>query len=197
MLATEDRLELIQACRDGERDAFRVLFDTHRDRVYSIALHYAGDSSAAMDITQDVFVKLFAAIGSFRGAAGAASFDSWLYRLTVNACMDHRRRGRRLVPLPDLPLLDRFLFRTHPAPPAELAAERAETYARIRDAVSRLPADLRIAVVLRYTEGLSYEEIAAATGAPMGTVASRLNRAHKLLARTLGDLAPPALENEQ
>ena len=92
--------EVIEACQRGDRDAFRALFEAHKDRVYSIALRYSGNPGAAMDIAQDIFLKLWSSIGKFRGEA---SFDSWLYRMVVNRCLDHQRRGRRLIPW-----LDRF-----------------------------------------------------------------------------------------
>jgi len=93
-----NHLDVIQACQRGDEEAFRVLFETHKDRVYSIALRYAGDSAAAMDIAQDTFLKLLSSIGQFRREA---SFESWLYRLVVNSCLDYHRRRRRFLPLLD------------------------------------------------------------------------------------------------
>src|SRR5437868_7469094 len=88
--------DVIEACRRGDDEAFRVLFEMHKDRVYSIALRYAGNSTAAMDIAQDTFLKLLSNIGQFRGDS---SFESWLYRLVVNTCLDYHRRRRRFLPL--------------------------------------------------------------------------------------------------
>jgi RNA polymerase sigma-70 factor (ECF subfamily) len=178
MVAERSGQELIDACRAGNRDAFRELFERYKDRVYGIALRYSGDRWSAMDITQDVFVKLFAGLGGFRGDS---SFDSWLYRLVVNGCLDHRRKTRRL-----LPLLEETISRLLPQRESltdELV--RAELNDRVQAAVAKLPAAMRMAVVLRYTEGLAYEEIASALGCSKGTVASRLGRAHRELARRL------------
>jgi RNA polymerase sigma-70 factor (ECF subfamily) len=173
--------DLLAECRKGNREAFHGLFLLYKDKVYSIALHYAGDAQAAMDITQDVFVKLFARIGEFRGEA---SFDSWLYRVVVNCCLDRRRRLRRMVPLAG-ELVERMLCpRESPA----AGMEREQLRERVQSAVAKLSPDLRIAVVLRYTQGLSYVEIGEAVGVPPGTVASRLSRAHKDLARRLAHL---------
>jgi RNA polymerase sigma-70 factor (ECF subfamily) len=170
--------EVIDACQRGEQDAFRLLFETYRDKVYSIALRYAGDSAIAMDIAQDVFLKLLSSIQDFRGGS---SFDTWLYRLVVNRCIDEKRRSWRLAPLLDdlISLLD--------APEEGVLDEmmRDEMGEQVQKAVGHLPPQQRIVVVLRYTEGLSYEEIAAAVGCSLGTVASRLNRAHKTLERRL------------
>src|SRR5215475_2043697 len=90
--------ELVEACRRGERDAFRALFETYKDKVYSIALRFTGDEALAMDIAQDVFLKLFSSIGEFRGDS---AFTTWVYRLVVNACLDHTRRSWRLIPIAD------------------------------------------------------------------------------------------------
>src|SRR6202790_1046276 len=87
--------DVIQACQRGDSDAFRVLFEAHKDRVYSIALRYSGNQAAAMDIAQESFLKVLGSIQEFRGEAG---FESWLYRIVVNTCLDHQRRCRRLMP---------------------------------------------------------------------------------------------------
>jgi RNA polymerase sigma-70 factor (ECF subfamily) len=173
--------DVIDGCRRGEPGAFRELFQSHKDMVYSVALRYSGDPAVAMDIAQDTFVKLMGRIQQFRGES---SFDSWLYRLVVNSCLDHRRRRSRLQPLVDQ-VLEAFR-----APERSALDElmRDEFHGQVQDAVSKLAPDQRMAVVLRYTEGLSYEEIAEALGCSRGTVASRLNRAHKILERRLRHL---------
>ena len=172
--------DLIQACQRGERDGFRALFEQYKDKVYSIALRFTGDEALAMDIAQDVFLKLFSTIGEFRGDS---AFTTWVYRLVVNACLDHKRRAWRLIPIADDLLavlrapgnsLDRILH--------------SEMRERVRRAIEKLSPELRMVVVLRYTEGLSYEEIAEVLGCATGTVASRLNRAHKVLERRLACL---------
>lgn len=173
--------ELIEACQRGEADAFRELFEQHKDKVYSIALRYSGDASVAMDIAQDTFLKLFSSIRSFRGDS---TFESWLYRLVVNSCFDQKRRVRRLMPLVD-GLVDALQA------PGESAFDeivRSELSSQVRSAVGSLPAEQRMVVVLRYTQGLSYDKIADILGCSVGTVASRLNRVHKVLERRLSRL---------
>jgi RNA polymerase sigma-70 factor (ECF subfamily) len=173
--------DLIESCQRGERDSFRVLFEAHKDRVYSIALRYSGDEAAAMDIAQDTFLKLFSRIRDFRGEA---TFESWLFRLVVNSCLDQKRRTRKLLPLLD-DLLGALRFSGESVLHTLLRAELSD---RVQAGVASLPPEQRIVIVLRYTEGLSYEEIADALGCSMGTVASRLNRAHKFLERRLAHL---------
>jgi len=157
---------------------FRALFEKHKDRVYSIALRYSGDPAQAMDIAQDTFLKLMSRMDQYRAEA---SFEAWLYRIVVNACLDHRRSHRRFQPLMD-GFLD--LFR----PQKESALDdllKDELRQHVQEVVARLPPEQRIVVILRYTEGLPYEEIAEVLGISKGTVASRLNRAHTILERRL------------
>src|SRR5215475_5587954 len=87
---------VIDACQQGDRDAFRLLFETYKDRVYSIAVYSSGgDMTFAEDVTQQIFLKLFTAIKQFRGDS---EFTTWLYRLVVNQCLDERRRNKRWLP---------------------------------------------------------------------------------------------------
>jgi RNA polymerase sigma-70 factor (ECF subfamily) len=180
MVLEGTELELVEGCRRGEREAFRILFETYRDKVYSIALRFSGDESLAMDIAQDTFLKLYGSIADFRGDA---QFSTWVYRLVVNSCLDHKRRSWRL-----LPMADEVLAVLRAPGDALHALLRTEMSERVQRAIEKLPAEQRIVVVLRYTEGLGYEEIAEAVSCSMGTVASRLNRAHKALERRLATL---------
>ena len=178
MLLEETQSGLIDACRQGDGEALRALFELHKDKVYTIALRYSGDSGAAEDIVQDTFLKLTPALGKFRGDA---SFEAWLYRLVVNACFDRRRRMKRWVPALDS--LREFVKGTGRTPLEDaLVNERA---ALVRSAIATLDHDHRIVVVLRYSAELSYEEIAGILNCPQGTVASRLNRAHGMLEKRL------------
>jgi RNA polymerase sigma-70 factor (ECF subfamily) len=180
VLEGNDR-EVIAACQRGDRDAFRFLFETYQDRVFSIALRYSGDRAVALDIAQDVFLKLLSSIQDFREEAG---FESWLYRIVVNRCLDHRRRGRRILAFFEN-LADVFRASGESALEGLLRTEKQDHVHRV---VGKLPPEQRIVIVLRYTEGLSYEQIAAILGLSQGTVASRLNRAHKALERQLSPL---------
>jgi RNA polymerase sigma-70 factor, ECF subfamily len=179
VLEASDR-QLVEACQRGDRDAFRTLFETYKDKVYSIALRFCGDESQAMDIAQDTFLKLFSNMSSFRGDA---AFSTWVYRLVVNCCLDHKRRAWRLIPIAD------ELIAVLRAPGDSLnSVLHTEMRTRVQSAVEKLAPDMRMTVVLRYTEGLSYEQIAEVMGCSAGTVASRLNRAHKALERKLSNV---------
>lgn len=170
---------LVEGCLHGDPEAQRRVFERYRDRVFSIALHFLrGDEAGAHDVTQEVFVKVFRAIASFRRDA---RFSSWLYRIVVNACTDELRRRRRLLLFGDVP--PQLQGRVPPAEPVEVHPD-------VMAALRRLSPRLRLTVLLRYFDDLSYDEIAEATGTSAGTVASRLNRAHKFLARELAHLQP-------
>ena len=173
--------ELVRACQRGDRDAFRALFEIHKDRVYSVALRFSGDPADAMDIAQDTFLKLFSCLGSFRGQA---RLDTFIYRLVVNRCLDRKRKLRRLLPLAEDWV---STLRATGDGPVE-ALLRTQMRGSIRAAVEKLPPELRMVIVLRYTEGLAYDQIAEVLGCSPGTVASRLNRAHKTLERSLAHL---------
>jgi len=171
--------EIIQSCRSGDRDAFRALYDLYKDRVYSIALYFShGDGAAASDITQQVFLKLMTGIGQFRGDA---EFSTWLYRLVVNACMDAGRRQKVAVLSHDIETVA-----GEGSPEDDYA--RKQIASSVRAAVSALPPKFRVAVLLRYFEDLSYEQIAKALQCSMGTVASRLSRGHRILGERLTGL---------
>jgi len=173
---------IVESCRCGDREAFRALYDVYKDRVYSIALYFFhGERAVASDVTQQVFLKLMTSIGQFRGDA---AFSTWLYRLVVNACLDVARRRTADVAVttrsPQEPIA--------PTTPQEEAFERTQLATSVRAAISTLPPKLRAAVLLRYFDDLSYEQMADALGCSMGTVASRLNRGHKMLAERLKHL---------
>ncbi len=179
-LAAEVPHGLIDACRKGERDAFRALFDLYKDAVFSIALNFTGNQAAAFDVSQDVFVKLFSSIRGLRDDSG---FRTWLFRLVVNACMDEHRRARRFVSGEEVPL---SAISSSPSPEEKIREQEVEF--QISSAMTGLAPKLRAAILLRYVEGLSYDAIARVLGCSMGTVASRLSRGHKLLAERLSHL---------
>ncbi len=172
------------------RRALGDLYDRHHERVFHIAYRVLGHAGDAQDVMQEVFLHLADRIRSFRGDS---SLSSWVYRVTVNLAIDARRRGARR---PALRLGhaeegegDGGRSRpgvAAPVPEPGETAERAEQDAKVRAALDRLSPKLRAVVVLRYFENLSYEDLAEVLQCSMGTVKSRLNRAHAALERILG-----------
>lgn len=181
--------DIIEACQRGDRKAFQQLFEVYKDKVYSTALHFSRDETSARDITQQVFLKLFTSIGQFRHGS---EFTTWLYRIVANACIDEQRRRSRLVGLAD----------GYEVKNMEATGSQEESYVRrqiaesVRAAIGGLTPKLRLPILLKYVEGLSYEEIAEALGCSKGTVASRLNRGHKILARKLSHMRSEVMSGE-
>lgn len=174
--------QTIDACRSGDQEALKAIYEAYKDRVYSIALYFFhGDHPAAGDVTQQVFLKLITHAAGFRGES---DFSTWLHRLVVNTCVDGARSDKARARRAGLAALEPLA--TPPTHEDDLA--RAQTAASVQTALSSLPPKLRLPVLLRYFEDLSYQEVASALNCSMGTVASRLNRAHELLARKLAAL---------
>jgi RNA polymerase sigma-70 factor (ECF subfamily) len=173
---------------ESDDAAYTELVRRHRDRVYAICLRYFRDPNEAEDAAQEVFVALYRRAGSF---VGTARFTTWLYRVAVNTCTDiARKRVRR----PQASGYDPDWM----ADPRLDGIGRFEIDLDLSRAVQALAPEFRLVVVMRHVDGLSYEEIATATGLAMGTVKSRIHRAHAQLALALtvadgGEPSAPAV----
>lgn len=178
--------ELVAACRnpdsEGFHEAFEVLFNRYRERVYAIAFRISGNQSDALDIVQESFALLFRKLGSFKGNS---LFSTWLFRIVANCSIDHRRRnkvGRAPTLLSDqenrVDMVDESLG------PRDVAAVH-EVGDQVQLAISKLSPKLRAILALRYLEEMSYEDLAATLDVSMGTVKSRLARAHLALEHTV------------
>ncbi|MFQ5966050.1 MAG: RNA polymerase sigma factor [Acidimicrobiia bacterium] len=175
---------LLDRYLSGDSDAFHELMSRHEDRVFSVCLRIMGDRESALDATQETFLTLYRKANRF---SGRSAFTTWLYRVTVNTCYDQLRRIRRhqAQPLDESPQVD------DPAQQDQLGAR--EVRQEIEAALARLPPDFRTAVVLVDMEDLSLKEVSDVVGVPVGTVKSRVFRARRLLAESLGNLAPPSV----
>jgi RNA polymerase sigma-70 factor (ECF subfamily) len=192
MMVAEQLIDerVIEACQQGDRAAFQLLFETYKDKVFSIAVYSSGgDRAVADDVTQQIFLKLFTAIRQFRGDS---EFTTWLYRLVVNACHDEKRRRRRLLPWGETVAMRNPSEKK----PQEKQYARLEVAEAVQAAIGELKPKFRLPILLKYIEGLSYEEIASVMGCSKGTVASRLNRGHSQLAKRLSHLNNPAAWSE-
>jgi len=182
--------QVIEACQQGDRAAFQLLFETYKDKVFSIAVYSSGgDRALADDVTQQIFLKLFTAIRQFRGDS---EFTTWLYRLVVNACLDEHRRRRRWLPLGETVTMRNSSEKK----PQEKQYARREVSEAVQAAIGELKPKFRLPILLKHIEGLSYDEIATVMGCSKGTVASRLNRGHSQLAKLLGHLNNPSAWGE-
>lgn len=179
-------MDLIRRSQAGDERAFAALFEKYRNLVYKTAYLMLGDADEAEDVLQEVFIQVYKSLHTFQPAK--AAFTTWLHRITVNRCLNRRRRRR-----PHLLSLDEVspssLASGSPSPESHLEEED-----EIWQAVCRLSEKQRAVVTLRYYQELSYTEIAQVLGIPLGTVQSRLNRALKTLRKELergaGDALP-------
>ena len=179
--------DLLRRAQAGDQAAFGAIMRAHHERTFRLAYAIVHNEADARDITQEVWLTVWKQLGTFRGDS---RFTTWLHPIVTRKSLDHLRKRRRWF--------DRFLpFNTGDADAVEVPEpattddarslhEGNETVARVRAAIAALPPKHRAVLALRELEGLSYEEIAAATGVPTGTVMSRLFHARKLLAEKLG-----------
>lgn len=174
--------DLIDRAVLGESDAREALAREYRPFALRTAHALLGDADVAEDVAQEAMIRFEKALPEFRRESDPGS---WLYRITTNLALDHVRRARRSARAEVHPE-----GRAMEADP-EGAIDRERAAIALREAVARLPAEYRAVLELRYLEGLSYEEIGRRTGAPGGTVASRLYRA---LERLASDIEPRHLE---
>jgi len=193
-MKTDPDAALVQACQEtpvsGLEGPFRELYDLYKDRVYNVCYRITGNATDALDASQETFGILFRKLADFRFQS---KFSSWVYRIAVNAAIDVKRRGqaRRMTSLEGLQ--ERAgVGRSPRFDPADeqvempmASASRHELESQIQITISRLSPKLRAITVLRYTENLSYEEIAETLQISLGTVKSRLARAHDVLDREL------------
>jgi RNA polymerase sigma-70 factor, ECF subfamily len=176
--------QLVERCLGGEEVAWEELVKVHTRRVYSICYRFTGSDHQAQDLTQDVFMRVFRSLKSFR--SGEGSFAVWLSRLTRNLLIDHYRRTkleRASDSIEDqLPLLEE---KTAAIGRTEGMLAGREASEMLQAALQKLSPDLRETVILRDLEELEYREIAQVLKVPEGTVKSRLNRGRAELARVL------------
>lgn len=171
---------LLARSRAGDKAAFGALAERYSSFAIGVAYRMTGNSQLAEDLAQEAFIKAWRKLPQFRGDC---SFKVWLGRIVTNTTLDYLRRQN-----PEQPLDEAALS----APPAEEAPlrhlEQEEMRQLVRQAVLSLPAQCRIALILREYEGLSYREISETLDIPMGTVMSRLHYARQLLREKLAPL---------
>lgn len=170
---------MVTRAKDGDESAFESLVRQNADAVYGQALRFFGDPDSAQEAVQEVFVKVFRSLPSFKGDS---AFSTWLFRVTRNVCLDMARAGkRRPTPVDPLSMPE---IASGDFSDAVVAAQALET------ACSALPPEERDAFNAVTLFGLSYEEAGEALGVPAGTVKSRVFRARRALVTLLGLYAP-------
>jgi RNA polymerase sigma-70 factor, ECF subfamily len=183
---------LIQRCAAGEQEACAELVSSHERMVFQLALHLMGDRDEALDLSQEVFLRVFRTLHTFRGQS---ALRTWIYRIAINQARNRQRWWRRRR------RSDQVQLEHHVQDHGELrqpgdgdapdrAFARQEMAKRLWAALDELPFDQRTVIVLREIDGMSYDEIAESLNVAVGTVKSRLTRARQTLRRELQEVRP-------
>jgi RNA polymerase sigma-70 factor (ECF subfamily) len=181
--------ELVERVQSGEKAAFDILVRKYEHKLANVISRYIHDPSEVLDVAQDAFIKAYRALPNFRGDS---AFYTWLYRIAINTAKNHLVATRRRPPKDDVDAQEAEQFDAGSglkeyATPERLAL-RSELAETIQEAIEELPEELRVAIVLREMEGLSYEEIASAMECPIGTVRSRIFRARDAIDKKIRPL---------
>lgn len=183
----QDDATLVARCLADDEDAFRLLVERYQSDVYATTLRLVGRPEDAEDLTQDTFLRAFRALKRYDPAR---PFGAWLHTIASRLCIDHHRRNRAKMvsltqPEEGTSGEERTLDLVDPGDTPDEDAEKSELAKRLDALVMELPPDSRAAILLRHQHDLPYEEIAAALGAPLGTIKARIHRARLMLKEKL------------
>jgi len=182
-------LQLIQRIQNGEQQAFTLLVRKYQNRVANILTRYVRNSGDLADVTQEVFIKVYKSLGTFRGDS---AFYTWLYRIAVNTAKNYLTSQSRRPPAVDIDAMEADSYDGSEAlkeaddPEGILRSQQIK--AVILSSIEQLPAELKSAITLRELEGMSYEDIASIEDCPIGTVRSRIFRAREAIDKQLKPL---------
>jgi len=181
--------ELVKQAQAGDTKAFEMLVTRYQQKVANIISRYVRDRDEVLDVTQEVFIKVYKALPRFRGDS---AFYTWIYRIAINTSKNHLVARSRRIQNSDVEPeeAERYAsaleMQNFDTPEAEYARQEIET--AVTRAVDDLPEDLRSAIVMREVDGMSYDEIAKAMDCPIGTVRSRIFRARDAIDKALKPL---------
>lgn len=184
--------QLIQRIQNGEQQAFTLLVRKYQNRVANILTRYVSNNGDIADVTQEVFLKVYRSLPSFRGES---AFYTWLYRITVNTAKNYLTSQSRRPPASDIDAMEADSYDGGDAlketddPEGVLRSQEIKDV--ILNTIEQLPAELKSAITLRELEGMSYDEIASIENCPIGTVRSRIFRARDAIDKQL----KPLLDN--
>ena len=182
-------LGLVRKAQAGDKAAFDLLVRKYQNKIISLVSRYLGNNGDVQDVAQDAFIKAYMALPGFRGEA---AFYTWLYRIAVNSAKNYlMAKGRRPANV-DVDAEEAEFFETSDALKENASPERLALTEEIKhvifDTIENLPEELKVAIQLREIDGMSYDEIAAAMGCPIGTVRSRIFRARDAIDTKLAPL---------
>lgn len=181
--------EAVAKIRDGDQEAFEVLLGRYQRPIFALAYRYLNDQTEAADLTQEIFIRVWNKLGTFRGES---KFSTWLFQLAGNHCKNRikylqRRHYRQHESLDGTPDEDDGPVRQYASdargPDEELESERMRRL--VRGTMAELTEEYRMVLQMRDVDDMDYDEIAAATGLPLGTVKSRIFRGRAEMARRL------------
>ena len=170
-------ISIIYDCQKGNHDAFRQIYEAYQQQIYGLAFRYTNDSEESLDITQEIFMRIFLRIGNFRNEC---SFDTWVYRVSVNAIISAIRKNK------DHTLFDEEIMEfSDSSAQADIQLESQETEHYIKCAIAKLPESLRMPFILVVQEQRTYADVADILEINISAVRMRVSRARQLLRTTL------------
>ncbi len=175
---------LLRRARRGDPDAFEQLITPLEKMIWRVCWHYTGDRETASDCGQDAMLKIWRGLENYRGEC---AFETWVYRIAANCCMDYLRKKKRDRSESIEPLREQGFDPPDPKAGTEEQAVEKEERQRLREGIARLPEEQRDALVMTQLEGIPYETAAERLGVSEGTVKSRVNRAKEKLREWLSD----------
>ena len=174
--------KLIERASGGDPAAFNQLMAMHEKRMYAVALRMFANREDAQDCLQEAMLRIYRAISGFKGQS---SFSTWVYRITMNTCLDEMRRKKNRPSTSLDNLLDQGWSPSDGGNAPERSAIQTETRQMLAGAIRELPEDMRSAIVLRDVQGYSYDEIAQMLDVNVGTIKSRISRGREKLREKL------------
>ena len=181
MLPGEEKI--VERCLRGDDAAWETVVNSYAKRIYNLTYRYTCRRDEAEDLTQDIFIRVYQNLKSFRSESG--SFQSWVMKIGRNLIIDHYRRTRRFQQSAGTEEMESMNLTDDRIPNPQRGVEQSEAARFLRDGLQALSPELKEAIILRDLEGMAYEEIADLLAVPEGTVKSRINRARLELAKLL------------
>jgi len=175
--------KIVERCLQGDDAAWETVVNSYAKRIYNLSYRYTCRRDEAEDLTQDIFIRVYQNLKSFRSESG--SFQSWVLKIGRNLIIDHYRRTRRFQQSAGTEEMEAMNLTNDRIPSPQRGVEQSEAARFLRDGLQALSPELKEALILRDLEGMAYEEIAVLLGIPEGTVKSRINRARLELAKLL------------